>query len=156
LTYRTVESPIGPLLLAADEDALVGLYMQPTVRAKRLKPPCEGDNAVLERTEEQLAAYFAGELRRFDLPLAPEGTDFQLRVWKALLSTPFGQTQSYGDLARRIGRPRAVRAVGAAIGRNPLPIILPCHRIIGHDGGLTGFGGGLDRKRWLLKHEGWL
>jgi methylated-DNA-[protein]-cysteine S-methyltransferase len=111
---------------------------------------------VLVRTQAQLAEYFAGERRAFDLPLAPQGSGFQVEVWRALLRIPYGETCSYGDIARVVGRPAASRAVGAANGRNPIPIIVPCHRVIGSNGSLTGYGGGLPVKRWLLDHErGW-
>ena len=112
------------------------------------------DAAALREPREQLLAYFDGKLQRFDLPLAPVGTAFQLAVWKQLAQIPFGATWSYSELARRIDAPNAVRAVGAANGRNPLPIVLPCHRVIGADGSLTGFGGGLPLKKFLLEHEG--
>lgn len=108
---------------------------------------------VLEEATRQLRAYFAGDLQRFDLPLDLVGTEFQVAAWRALADIPFGTTVSYGEQARRLGRPRAVRAVGAANGRNPLPIVLPCHRVLGADGSLVGFGGGLARKRALLQHE---
>jgi methylated-DNA-[protein]-cysteine S-methyltransferase len=107
----------------------------------------------LLEASRQLQAYFAGERREFDLPLAPYGSDFQRRVWSALLEIPYGETISYLELARRLGDPRAVRAVGSANGRNPISIIIPCHRVIGADGSLVGYGGGLERKRWLLRHE---
>jgi methylated-DNA-[protein]-cysteine S-methyltransferase len=110
--------------------------------------------AVLEATRAQLAEYFAGRRTTFDLPLAPRGTPFQLRVWEALRGIPYGRTISYLDLARRVADDKATRAVGAANGRNPLPIVVPCHRVIGADGSLVGFGGGIARKRWLLSHEG--
>jgi methylated-DNA-[protein]-cysteine S-methyltransferase len=109
---------------------------------------------MLRVAADQLAAYFAGERTDFDLPLSPSGTPFQLSVWRALLSIPYGETISYRELARRIGNAKAVRAVGAANGRNPIPIIVPCHRVIGADGSLTGYGGGLPRKRLLLELEG--
>jgi methylated-DNA-[protein]-cysteine S-methyltransferase len=102
----------------------------------------------------QLRAYFAGELRTFELPLAPHGTPFQRRVWDALLAIPYGTTTTYGRLAQQLGDPRAVRAVGLANGRNPIPIIIPCHRVIGANGSLIGYGGGLERKQWLLEREG--
>jgi methylated-DNA-[protein]-cysteine S-methyltransferase len=108
---------------------------------------------LLEEAARQLRAYFAGELRRFDVPLDLAGTEFQVAAWRALADIPYGTTISYGEQARRLGRPRAVRAVGAANGRNPLPIVLPCHRLVGADGSLVGFGGGLARKRLLLEHE---
>ncbi len=110
-------------------------------------------HSILDRAERELAAYFAGRLRRFTIPLAPEGTPFQRAVWAALATIPFGETRSYSDVARAVGRPRAVRAVGAANGRNPLALVLPCHRVIGASGALTGYAGGIDRKEWLLAHE---
>jgi methylated-DNA-[protein]-cysteine S-methyltransferase len=113
-----------------------------------------GTDPVLAEARRELLAYFDGTLREFRIPLAPNGTEFQRRVWTALTHIPYGTTISYADLARRLGNLMAVRAVGAANGRNPIPIIVPCHRVIGSDGSLTGFGGGLDRKRWLLHHEG--
>src|SRR3546814_10405807 len=115
-----------------------------------------GDNAVLRETGAQLEAYFTGALQAFDLPLKPIGTAFQREVWSTLAEIPYGQTWSYGDVARRIGKPQAVRAVGAANGRNPIPIVVPCHRVIGADGSLTGFGGGLPAKQLLLTLEGWM
>src|SRR5690606_5230010 len=114
----------------------------------------EGSNAVLVEARRQLEEYFAGKRRDFDLPLSPRGTDFQRSVWTTLAAIPYGRTWSYLDLARRIGKPSATRAVGAANGRNPLPIVLPCHRVIGADGSLTGFGGGLPTKAFLLRLEG--
>jgi methylated-DNA-[protein]-cysteine S-methyltransferase len=114
----------------------------------------EGDHAVLRQAQAQLAEYFAGQRRDFDLPLAPQGTEFQREVWWELANIPFGGTISYAELALRVGRPTATRAVGAANGRNPLPIVLPCHRVIGADGSLTGFGGGLPTKEFLLQLEG--
>lgn len=110
-------------------------------------------NAAFLPVKKQLDAYFSGQLTQFDLSLSPQGTDFQVRVWRALQDIPYGKTCSYLDIARALGDPNATRAVGAANGQNPLPIIIPCHRVIGQDGSLTGFGGGLDRKRFLLAHE---
>src|SRR5690606_26909033 len=114
----------------------------------------EGSNDVLLETRRQLEEYFAGTRRDFELPLSPQGTQFQRNVWRTLAAIPYGRTWSYRDLAQRIGRPSAMRAVGAANGRNPLPIVLPCHRVIGADGSLTGFGGGLPTKAFLLRLEG--
>jgi methylated-DNA-[protein]-cysteine S-methyltransferase len=147
--FMTMTSPLGPLHLYARTDELVGVWM----RAEPLPDAVPGRSRVLERTAEQLAEYFAGKRREFDLPLAPRGTGFQEMVWRALLMIPFGETRSYGEIARAIGRPSASRAVGAANGRNPISIIVPCHRVIGTSGELTGYGGGLDNKRWLLDHE---
>ena len=150
-----VDSPVGPLRLAADDG---GLRLIEFPEPRHPVPPGkdweEGDNAVLAMTRAQLGEYFAGRRRTFDLPLAPEGTEFQRSVWMALRGIPFGATISYRALAERIGRPSAMRAVGAANGRNPLPIVVPCHRVIGADGSLTGFGGGLPTKRFLLELEG--
>jgi methylated-DNA-[protein]-cysteine S-methyltransferase len=145
----TIPSPVGPLGLESDGEALTGIRF-----LDRNDAPTSRPAGVLAEAARQLRAYMAGELREFDLPLRPSGTEFQLRTWRGLQTVPFGETISYAELARRIGRPRAARAVGAANGQNPLPIVLPCHRIIGSDGGLTGYGGGLPIKRWLLELEG--
>jgi methylated-DNA-[protein]-cysteine S-methyltransferase len=149
LTMMTMRSPIGTLCLCAERDQLVGLYLPD--RPAPSAPP--GRGGVLARAAAQLTEYFAGERRDFDLPLAPSGTEFQRAVWHALAEIPFGATCSYGDLARSLGRPSASRAVGAANGKNPIAIVLPCHRVIGASGELTGYGGGLPMKRWLLDHE---
>jgi len=151
--YTTLESPVGPLLLAGDERALRRVSFENSKRCKALEPDWKRDNAPFAEVVRQLRAYFHGELKDFDLPLAPEGTEFQLRVWRGLREIPYGETISYGQLARRIGNPRAIRAVGLANGCNPIPIIIPCHRVIGSDGSLTGFGGGLPIKRKLLALE---
>jgi methylated-DNA-[protein]-cysteine S-methyltransferase len=146
-TYTTLHpSPVGDVLLRADtQGRLTGLYL-------RHDSPPAGDGP-FDAIREQLDAYFAGELDAFDLPLAPHGTPFQLRVWDELVRIPFGETISYSELARRLGDPKLVRAVGLANGRNPISIVIPCHRVIGADGSLVGYGGGLERKRWLLEHE---
>jgi len=149
-----IESPIGPIRLVAGEEALTECQFG----AGPLSPVPEGavvdpTRPVLREAARQLAAYFAGRLRAFDLPLAAPGTDFQRTVWRALLEIPFGETRSYADIARAVGRPTAVRAVGGANGRNPIGIIVPCHRVIGKDGTLTGYAGGLDAKRALLALE---
>jgi methylated-DNA-[protein]-cysteine S-methyltransferase len=141
-----VETPIGPLLLSAEDGHLSGVAFAASAEAR-------SDEPLLLEAEAQLHAYFAGELERFELPLAPRGTAFQLSVWEALLEVPYGSTISYSELAAVIGRPSACRAVGAANGRNPLAVIVPCHRVIGAAGGLTGYGGGLERKRLLLALE---
>lgn len=154
-TYTTHDSPVGPLLLAADDDGLhVVEFHESRHRVRRGDDWREGDHAVLRRARQQLDEYFAGRRQQFDLPLAPRGTEFQRAVWHALATIPFGETVSYAQLATRVGRPSAMRAVGAANGRNPLPIVLPCHRVIGADGSLTGFGGGLPTKQFLLELEG--
>ena len=159
----TIQSPVGELTLTATDEGLTGVYFDrgshpPSERDVRTWVPDDGSHGraseVLAATKAQLASYFAGERNTFDLPLAPRGTDFQRRVWMELRAIEFGETTSYGDIARKIGSPKAVRAVGAANGRNPIPIIVPCHRVVGSDGSLTGFGGGIERKQWLLAHEG--
>src|SRR5262245_41055183 len=149
---KTMDSPLGPLHLYASgarADELVGVWM----RADPDPAAVPGTSAVLELAAAQLAEYFAGERREFALPITARGTGFQERVWRALLAIPFGETCSYGEIARAIGRPAASRAVGAANGRNPISIIIPCHRVIGASGELTGYGGGMANKRWLLDHE---
>lgn len=148
-----LESPIGPLLLSGDGEVLTGLTMESRKHSDELPPGTHRDDALFRVARAQLEAYFAGELAEFTLAIAPAGAPFQLRVWRALLEIPFGTTESYGALARRIGLPQAARAVGLANGRNPISIVIPCHRVIGADGSLTGYGGGLERKRWLLAHE---
>jgi methylated-DNA-[protein]-cysteine S-methyltransferase len=144
---HAVETPLGPLLLSAEDGHLTGAAFAASAEAASSEP-------LLLEAEAQLHAYFAGELERFELPLAPRGSAFQLRVWEALLEVPYGSTISYSELAAAIGRPSACRAVGAANGRNPLAVIVPCHRVIGAAGALTGYGGGLERKRLLLALEG--
>jgi methylated-DNA-[protein]-cysteine S-methyltransferase len=154
--YTTIDSPIGRLLLHSDGVALTGLYMDVPSR-----PPRGMDESVedagsgpLPDTIRQLDEYFSGCRRTFDLPLRLHGTEFQQRVWNVLKEIPYGVTWSYGELAKRIDNPNASRAVGLANGRNPISILVPCHRVIGADGSLTGYGGGLARKQWLLAHEG--
>jgi methylated-DNA-[protein]-cysteine S-methyltransferase len=150
--HTIVDSPIGGLLLTRDDRGLTGLFMD----ADRHAPWLEGsreDPAAFRDVADQLAAYFAGELTDFDLPLAPSGSSFQLTVWAALRTIPYGETRRYVDIARQIGKPSGSRAVGLANGRNPISIIVPCHRVIGADGSLTGYGGGLERKRTLLDLE---
>jgi methylated-DNA-[protein]-cysteine S-methyltransferase len=151
ITYTYVDSPIGRLLLHSDGVALTGLYMNVAASASWTEDANVGP---LPQTARQLDEYFIGRRREFDLPLRLEGTGFQQRVWQVLTEIPYGATWSYGELARRIGNPNASRAVGLANGRNPISILVPCHRVIGADGSLTGYGGGLERKRWLLAHEG--
>ena len=154
ITFLRMDTPIGVLTLAADEDGLWRIDFPPPHQAPPGDDWREGSNAVLVEARRQLGEYFEGQRQRFELPLSPRGTAFQRAVWTTLADIPYGGTWSYRDLAQRIGRPTATRAVGAANGRNPLPIVLPCHRVIGADGSLTGFGGGLPTKRWLLELEG--
>jgi len=155
-TFTYVDSPIGRLLLHCDGSALTGLYMNLAAGLPHgADDGIEDSNSeVLLQARRQLEEYFEGRRRDFDLPLRLHGTLFQRRVWNALLEIPYGATWSYGELARRIANPSASRAVGLANGRNPISILVPCHRVIGADGSLTGYGGGLERKRWLLAHEG--
>ena len=149
-----VESPVGTLRLLAEDDALIGLYMEKHAREIVHAAVRDGrGHPVLTAASEQLGAWFAGDRTRFDMPLRPRGTPFQLAVWVALTEIPFGQTRTYGEIAARLGRPSAARAVGAANGRNPISIVVPCHRVIGSSGALTGYAGGVERKRWLLEHE---
>jgi methylated-DNA-[protein]-cysteine S-methyltransferase len=155
--HTVIESPIGPLTLIAQDGRLAGVLMElaryhpdAQVRGEAVGP---GDETVLDAAAAQLDQYFAGELTEFELPLTLDGTGFQRTVWNALRDIPYGKTISYGELARRIGQPSAFRAVGLANGRNPVSIVVPCHRVIGADGSLTGYGGGMDRKRFLLGLE---
>ena len=151
---RRIDSPIGPLMLAADDAGLRHIEFRDNRHPANRADWHGGDSEILQASEAQLADYFAGTRRDFDLPLAPQGTAFQLQVWHELARIPFGATISYAQLAQRIGNPSGTRAVGAANGRNPLPIVLPCHRVIGADGSMTGFGGGLPTKEFLLRLEG--
>jgi len=151
--YTSYESPVGPLLLAGDADALRLVSFESSKHAAPPQADWKQDKAPFAEVIRQLQAYFRGELRKFDVPLALEGTEFQLNVWNALRGIPYGETISYLQLAERIGKPKAVRAVGLANGSNPIPIIVPCHRVIGSDGSLTGFGGGLSTKKMLLELE---
>ncbi|MBB2892943.1 methylated-DNA--[protein]-cysteine S-methyltransferase [Flexivirga oryzae] len=149
------QTPIGPLTLVADGEELVGVYMethQHAPAANDFGERVDGD-PVLSTVAQQLREYFAGEREEFDLPVRPAGTEFQQRVWRALREIPYGQTWSYGELAQHIGSPTASRAVGLANGRNPISIVIPCHRVIGANGSMTGYGGGIHRKQWLLAHE---
>jgi len=159
-TFTRFPSPVGELILTASETALKAVFFP--VRRNRSAPEAgwvEDDGrgpagALLAAVRRQLTEYFEGTRTTFDLPLDGTGSTFERRVWDLLRTIPYGATTSYGALARRLGDPRATRAVGAANGKNPIPIIVPCHRVLGVRGELTGFGGGLDRKRWLLEHEG--
>ena len=153
--FKTIASPVGALTLVADDEALTAILWEDDDPARvphgaRIEAP---DLPLLVETARQLAAYFAGRLTAFDLPLAFNGTVFQQQVWQALLTIPFGETRSYAEIARQIGRPDACRAVGAANGRNPISIVAPCHRVVGSTGALTGFAGGIAAKRYLLALE---
>ena len=155
IRYQYMDSPVEPLLLAADDNGLHLIeFHSPRHPMARLEKWVEGKNSILDMTRVQLDEYFSGARKEFDLPLAPQGTPFQTEVWHTLATIPYGETISYAQLAQRVGKPTAMRAVGAANGRNPLPIVLPCHRVIGADGSLTGFGGGLPTKQFLLELEG--
>jgi methylated-DNA-[protein]-cysteine S-methyltransferase len=154
LLHNTMESPVGELLLVGDERRLRGLYMQAGRRPATVGAAWKSANEPFAAAREQLGEYFAGERTEFDLHLAPDGTPFQAQVWEALTRIPYGRTASYGEIARGIGHPSASRAVGMANGRNPISIIVPCHRVIGTDGKLTGYAGGVERKRFLLELEG--
>jgi methylated-DNA-[protein]-cysteine S-methyltransferase len=151
--YTTLDSPIGELLLLGDDRALRGLYMQRARRPIAIGSTWERSAQAFAGVRAQLREYFAGERITFDMPLALEGSPFERRVWRALQEIPYGETISYGELARRIGQPSAARAVGLANGRNPIAVVVPCHRVIGANGTLTGYGGGLERKRILLELE---
>jgi methylated-DNA-[protein]-cysteine S-methyltransferase len=153
ILYAQLESPIGALLLVSKDSRLSQITFAKDGRPVVPKPQWQEDAAALSEPIRQLRAYFAGELETFDLPLAPEGTPFQQKVWGELLKIPYGNTTSYGDLAKRIGNPKASRAVGLANGSNPIPIVIPCHRVIGSNGKLTGYGGGLPIKEKLLALE---
>ena len=153
--FKTIWSPVGELTLVADDRGLAAILWQDDRPGRvRLGALVEKtDHPVLLETERQLGEYFAGERRSFDVPLSFAGTDFQKRVWAALLAIPFGETRSYGEIAHQLGAPGASRAVGAANGRNPISIIAPCHRVVGSNGKLTGFAGGLEAKAFLLELE---
>jgi methylated-DNA-[protein]-cysteine S-methyltransferase len=154
MRYRLVDSPVGRLRLSGrDDGVLTGLHL---ADHDRCPPPAAGwayDDALFDGVRQQLEEYFAGGRTEFDVPLELRGSAFQVAVWTALRAIPYGETASYARIARAVGRPEAVRAVGAANGRNPISIIVPCHRVIGADGSLTGYGWGVERKAWLLQHE---
>jgi methylated-DNA-[protein]-cysteine S-methyltransferase len=153
MIYTTMDSPIGELLLLGDGDTLHGLHMQAGRHPLRINPRWQRDDDAFADVRNQLEEYFAGERSTFDLKMHLEGTAFQRTVWHALTEIPYGETISYGELARRIGRPDRARAVGTANGQNPIAVIVPCHRVIGANGKLVGYGGGLDNKRRLLELE---
>jgi len=153
MNYTYLDTPIGELLLAGDLCALREIGFPDGPKRRRAEPGWELRDAIFSEAKSQLSEYFAGSLRTFSLPLEPSGTPFQLRVLDQLQKIPYGETVSYGEIAARLGKPKAMRAVGAANGRNPIPVIIPCHRVIGANGKLTGFGGGLPTKSALLKLE---
>ena len=161
-TYSRLLTPVGELVLTASAAALTHVYFPtsrrgsaPTHHAEWVESDGKGPaGEILTRTAQQLTDYFAGRRTTFDVPLEALGSPFEHRVWNALRTIPYGTTTTYGELAKRLGDPKATRAVGSANGANPIPIIVPCHRVVGAKGELTGFGGGLDRRRWLLEHEG--
>lgn len=152
--YAYMDSPVGKIFVAGDDATLRVTSFTRGHQARRPEPDWKRDAAPLAYAIDQLSEYFEGDRTEFDLPVTMHGTPFQLEVWDVLRTIRFGETLSYGQVAARIGRPAASRAVGAANGANHLPIVVPCHRVIGADGTLTGFGGGLDAKRWLLDFEG--
>ena len=153
ISWATVSSAIGNILLVAEDAGLRELHLPGSFAEREDHSATAQAKDVLEGAVDQLKAYFSGDLTRFDLPLVPHGTDFQLRVWSALADIPYGKTESYGSVAARVGNAKASRAVGMANNKNPLAIVLPCHRVIGSNGSLVGYGGGLSMKDWLLQHE---
>ncbi|MQA01245.1 MAG: methylated-DNA--[protein]-cysteine S-methyltransferase [Streptosporangiales bacterium] len=152
-THTVMDSPVGPLTLVRTDSGLAGLFMETQSHRPEHETFGERDDTGFDAVVDQLTAYFAGELTEFELPLDPAGTPFQQTVWTALRTIPYAETVSYGELAERIGKPSAARAIGLANGRNPISIVVPCHRVIGANGDLTGYGGGLPRKQYLLEHE---
>lgn len=151
--YAITDSPIGELLVLGDADSVHGLLMNGDGDFDQRKLELTQDQQLFADTIAQLAEYFAGDRNHFDLPLEPEGTEFQRSVWTALTEIPYGETRSYGEIAAEVGRPKAARAVGMANNRNPIAVIVPCHRVIGAGGALVGYAGGIERKTWLLAHE---
>jgi methylated-DNA-[protein]-cysteine S-methyltransferase len=151
-----VDSPVGPLTIVATDIGLRAILWEHDTAGRVPLPDLvtDSDHPVVAEATAQIREYFAGTRTEFDLPMDLRGTEFQVANWRALADIPYGSTATYGEQARRLGRPRAARAIGAATGRNPLSIVLPCHRVMGSNGSLTGFAGGLDAKRWLLRHEG--
>jgi methylated-DNA-[protein]-cysteine S-methyltransferase len=154
IAHLDVDSPLGRLRVFARDRGIVAIHLPNQANAQVLQSEESSRHSVLRAAAKQLEEWFAGRRRAFDLPLAAVGTSFQQSVWSALQAIPFGETRSYQQLAIELGRPQACRAVGAANGRNPIAIVVPCHRVIGQDGSLTGYAGGLTAKRWLLAHEG--
>jgi methylated-DNA-[protein]-cysteine S-methyltransferase len=153
MTHTIIDSPIGPLTVVGGERGITGLYMPDHRPAPDEAAFGERDDASFTDAAQQLGEYWAGERRAFDLDLDPKGSPFQLRVWEALRSIPYGATRTYGWVAAAVGQPTAVRAVGLANSRNPISIVVPCHRVVGSTGALTGYAGGVERKRFLLDHE---
>jgi methylated-DNA-[protein]-cysteine S-methyltransferase len=153
IRYSEIESPLGTLFVRGEEDSITGLFLPDHKRWRGPDTAWQKSDEDFTAVREQLAEYFSGARRQFDLPLRPAGTPFQQSVWNELLKIPFGTTITYAELARRIGQPAAARAVGHANGRNPISIIVPCHRVIGAGGSLTGYAGGVDKKQWLLDWE---
>lgn len=151
--YTEIESPIGPLLMTLESDHLTNICMFNQKRTVPIQPDWIASDRHFRDTAKQLKEYFKGKRREFEIPIRPRGTEFQQAVWNQLLKIPYGTTVSYGEIARRIQNPKAVRAVGLANGQNPIPLIIPCHRVIGANGKLTGFGGGLENKAMLLRIE---
>ena len=151
--YSEASSPLGELLLVSDGESVTGVYYEDHRRGPAHGANWRRDAAPFKQVQDELAAYFAGELQAFTVSLAPRGSEFQREVWNELRRIPPGKTLTYAALAARVGRPKAIRAVGAANARNPISIIVPCHRVIGSNGELTGYAGGLERKEWLLRHE---
>jgi len=153
MKYTYIPSPLGDLLAVRNDGGLTGLYLPTGKHPVSVRPGWERDDNAFDDVREQLGEYFAGTRRTFDLKLNAAGSAFQKRVWSALVEIPYGETTSYGKTAAAIGTPDAARAVGLANGQNPISIVVPCHRVIGANGSLTGYAGGLDAKRWLLSHE---
>lgn len=153
MKYTRIDSPIGTLLVTRDEGGITGLDLPEARYPRRISDDWERDDAAFDDVRAQLGEYFAGTRQRFELTLNAGGNAFQRSVWQALSEIPYGETTSYGKVAAAVGHPDGARAVGVANGQNPIPIIVPCHRVIGADGSLTGYGGGLAAKRWLLDHE---
>jgi len=153
IAYTIMNSPLGRLLVARDDDGLICINFQDGTEAVDPQAGWLEQPSALADATAQLEAYFRGELREFEIPLAPQGTAFQLQVWQAMRDIPYGQTATYAELARRVGRSTAARAVGGASSRNPLPVVVPCHRVVGSDGSLTGYAGGLHLKQALLELE---
>jgi len=144
--FDHVDTPLGKMEITANDSAVLAIHFVETTKTKRV-------NDLTELAKNQLLQYYAGDLEAFDMPMSPQGTEFQQQVWKALTSVGFGETCSYSDIADKINNPKAVRAVGSANGKNPMTIVVPCHRIIGSNGSLTGYASGVERKAWLLNHE---